>query len=137
MARSTASEAARVASTVPRMPPARYGRPAIRAANSALRSPAKTRCACESANPGSTARPAASTTVSAAGARAAGPVQATLPSAMTSAASVIAANASGWPSLSVVIRRSSLPSQSATYASDGSRGSAATYARSLPGEVAR
>ena len=104
LARSAASEAARVASTVPRMPPARYGRPAIRAANSALRSPAKTRCACESANPGSTARPAASTTASAAGARDAGPVQATLPSAMTSAASVIAAKAPawlapGWPSL--------------------------------------
>src|SRR5204862_446918 len=80
-----------VAATVLRMPPARYGRPAIRAANSALRSPAKTRCACESANPGSTARPAASSTVSAAGARAAGPVHATLSPSMTSAASVVAA----------------------------------------------
>ena len=98
-ARSTASGAARVASTVTRMPPARYGRPAIRAANSALRSPAKTRWACESANPGSTARPLASTTVSAAGARDAGPVHATVPSSMTSAASVTAAKAPGSPSL--------------------------------------
>src|SRR6266571_4805643 len=70
------------------MPPARYGRPAIRAANSALRSPAKTRCACESANPGSTARPAASTAVSVAGARDAGPVHATRSPSMTSAALV-------------------------------------------------
>ena len=85
------SEAARVAATVVRIPPAWYGRPAIRAANSALRSPAKTRCAWESTNPGSTARPSASTTESAAGACPAGPVQATAPSSMTSAASVIAA----------------------------------------------
>ena len=98
-ARSTASEASRVAATVPWMPPARYGRPAIRAANSALRSPAKTRWACESTKPGSTARPAASSTVAAAGARDAGPVQATWPPSMTSAASVSAAKAPASPSL--------------------------------------
>ena len=71
------------------MPPAWYGRPAIRAANSADRSPANTRCACESTKPGSTARPAASTTSSAAGARAAGPVQAIRSSSMTRAASLM------------------------------------------------
>ena len=46
-----------MAATVVAMPPAWYGVPAIRAANSALRSPANTRCACESTKPGSTARP--------------------------------------------------------------------------------
>ena len=78
-ARSSASVAARVAATVDLMPPAWYGRPAIRAANSADRSPANTRCACESTKPGSTARPATSAAASAAGARAAGPVHAITP----------------------------------------------------------
>ncbi len=41
--RSSPSLASRVAATVVRMPPARYGTPAILAANSALRSPAKTK----------------------------------------------------------------------------------------------
>ena len=50
--------------------------------------PAKTRWACESTNPGSTARPRASTMSSAAGARPAGPVQAICPPSMTSAAPV-------------------------------------------------
>ena len=42
----------RVAATVVRMPPAAYGCPAILAANSAARSPAKTRCEWESTKPG-------------------------------------------------------------------------------------
>ena len=42
-ARSTSSGAARVAAIVTLMPPASYGAPAIRAANSAARSPAKLR----------------------------------------------------------------------------------------------
>ncbi len=69
--------AARVAATVVRMPPAAYDSPAIRAANSWARSPAKTRWLWLSTKPGSTARPPASTTSSAAGASAAGPTQAT------------------------------------------------------------
>ena len=69
--------AARVAATVVRMPPAAYGVPAMRAANSGARSPAKTRWEWESTNPGMTARPPASTWTSAAGASAAGPTQAT------------------------------------------------------------
>ncbi len=60
--------AARVAATVVRMPPAEYGVPVIRAANSSARSPANTRCECESTNPGITARPPRSYAVSAAGA---------------------------------------------------------------------
>src|SRR3974390_3039365 len=62
--RSTSSEAARVALTVVRMPPAEYFCPDIRAANSAVRSPAKTRCEWLSTKPGMTARPSASPRVS-------------------------------------------------------------------------
>src|SRR5215831_12246903 len=69
--------------------------PAIRAANSALRSPSNTRWACESTKPGSTARPPQSAMWSAAGARAAGPVHATRPSSTTSAASGMTANGPG------------------------------------------
>src|ERR1019366_9182093 len=69
--------------------------PVIRAANSALRSPAKTRCAWESTNPGTTERPSQSITSSAAGASAAGPVQATRPASTTSAASSMTANEPG------------------------------------------
>ena len=46
-----------MASVVTRMPPAAYGAPAIRAANSSPRSPANTRCVCESTKPGITHRP--------------------------------------------------------------------------------
>ena len=56
------------------MPPPSYGVPDIRAANSADRSPANTRWAWESTNPGTTARPARSRRSSASGARDAGPV---------------------------------------------------------------
>src|SRR5712691_2282206 len=86
MSPSWRSLAAQVAATVLRMPPALYGWPAILAANSAPRSPAKTRCACESTNPGSTARAAASTASSAAGASEERPVQATTPPSITTAA---------------------------------------------------
>ena len=48
------------------MPPAAYGRPAMRAVNSSARSPAKTRCVWLSTKPGTTQRPAASTRPSAA-----------------------------------------------------------------------
>jgi hypothetical protein len=68
LAASASSLAARVAATVVRMPPAEYGSPRIRAANSRERSPAKTRCAWLSTNPGMTAAPATSTSASAAGA---------------------------------------------------------------------
>ena len=61
--------------------------PAIRAANSAARSPANTRCACESTNPGSTQPPPAEIIASAAGASAAGPTQVILPRSITTAAS--------------------------------------------------
>ena len=67
-ARSSSSVAVRVAATVVRMPPPVYGSPAIRAANSAARSPAKTRWAWLSTKPGMTAPPPASSTRSAAGA---------------------------------------------------------------------
>ncbi len=80
--------AARVAATVVRMPPAAYGVPAMRAANSGARSPAKTRWEWLSTNPGITARPPASTWVSAAGASAAGPTQATRSLSITTAAFV-------------------------------------------------
>ena len=43
LARNVSSLAPRVAAIVVRMPPAEYGRPAIRASNSAARSPANTR----------------------------------------------------------------------------------------------
>ena len=85
---SCSSVAARVAATVVRIPPAAYGSPAIRAANSCARSPAKTRWLWLSTKPGSTARPPASTTSSAAGASAAGPTQATRLPSTTSAASL-------------------------------------------------
>jgi hypothetical protein len=68
-ARSSSSDAARVAATVRRMPPATYGWPAMRAANSSARSPAKTRCVWLSTNPGMTARPSASTTTAETSAR--------------------------------------------------------------------
>ena len=64
-ARSSLSVAARVASVVTVMPDAAYGRPAIRAANSSARSPAKTRCVWLSTKPGITQRPAASSCSSA------------------------------------------------------------------------
>ena len=54
------AEAARVASVVTRIPPAAYGAPAIRAANSSPRSPANTRCVWLSTKPGMTQRPPAS-----------------------------------------------------------------------------
>src|SRR5262245_35966731 len=69
------------------MPPAAYGVPAIRAANSWARSPANTRWECESTKPGITARPPASTSTSASGASDAGPVQATRSPSSTRAAS--------------------------------------------------
>lgn len=81
-------------STVVRMPPAAYGRPLIRAANSSARSPANTRCAWESTNPGSTARPPASYASSAAGACPDGPAHAMRPPSMTSAASSISQRSS-------------------------------------------
>ena len=65
-AASSSVDAARVASVVTRMPPAAYGAPAIRAANSSPRSPANTRWVCESTKPGITQRPAASIRSSAA-----------------------------------------------------------------------
>src|SRR5215468_10184478 len=95
LARSCSSLAARVAATVVAMPPAWYAVPAIRAANSALRSPANTRWACESTKPGRTARPPQSAISSAAGACRAGPAHATRPSSTTSAASARAANGPG------------------------------------------
>ena len=54
---SSASVAARVADIVVRIPPASYGRPDIRAANSSARSPANTRWLWLSTKPGSTQRP--------------------------------------------------------------------------------
>src|SRR6266511_3606500 len=87
LARSTSSGAARVAATVVRMPPALYGVPAIRAANSTDRSPAKTRCAWLSTKPGSTARPPRSSRPSASGAVCRGPAYTTTPASTTSAAS--------------------------------------------------
>ena len=86
-ARSWSSGAARVARTDVAMPPPSYGVPDIRAANSADRSPANTRWAWESTNPGITARPARSRRSSASGARDAGPVHRTRPSSTTTAAS--------------------------------------------------
>ena len=60
---SVASSAARVAATVVAIPPAAYGWPLIRAANSADRSPANTRCAWLSTKPGITLAPPKSTRV--------------------------------------------------------------------------
>ena len=59
-AASSRSTRARVAATVDRMPPAEYGCPAIRAANSSERSPANTRWVWLSTKPGITQRPPAS-----------------------------------------------------------------------------
>ena len=84
---SCSSVASRVAATVVRMPPAEYGVPVIRAANSSARSPANTRCECESTNPGITARPPRSIALSAAGASRRGPTHATVLPSITSAAS--------------------------------------------------
>ena len=55
--RSSSSVAPRVAPTDVAIPPASYRVPVIRAENSWERSPAKTRCECESTKPGTTARP--------------------------------------------------------------------------------
>ena len=85
--RSSASVAARVAATGSPMPPPSYGIPAMRAENSAARSPAKTRWLWLSTNPGTTARPPTSTLRSAAGAARPGPTQATRPPSTTTAAS--------------------------------------------------
>ena len=87
--------AARVAATVVRMPPPVYGAPAIRAANSAARSPANTRCAWESTKPGNTAAPPTSSALSAAGARADGPTQATRSPSETTAPRRAACRARG------------------------------------------
>ena len=57
-----------MASIVTLMPPASYGAPAMRAANSAERSPANTRWVWLSTNPGITQRPPTSIRSSAAGA---------------------------------------------------------------------
>ena len=76
-----------VAATVLAMPPPSYGVPVIRAANSAERSPAKTRWLWESTKPGMRVRPPRSICRSAAGACAAFPIQATRPSWTTTAAS--------------------------------------------------
>ena len=59
-ASSSSSGAARVASVVTAIPPASYGAPAIRAANSSARSPAKIRWVWLSTKPGITQRPPAS-----------------------------------------------------------------------------
>src|SRR3954468_20149318 len=59
-AASSSRVAARVASVVTRMPPAAYGAPAMRAANSSPRSPANTRRVWLSTKPGITQRPPAS-----------------------------------------------------------------------------
>ncbi|CAM5691286.1 hypothetical protein SFUMM280S_00363 [Streptomyces fumanus] len=79
-----------MAATVVRMPPAWYGRPDMRALNSSVRSPAKTRWEWEFTKPGSTARPPASTRLSVAGALLDSPVHATRSPSMTTAASRIA-----------------------------------------------
>src|SRR5699024_877425 len=84
---SRSSVASRVAATVVAMPPAEYGRPAIRAANSAVRSPSNTRCVWLSTQPGNAARPPTSTRRSAAGAAAAAPTQAKRVPSSTTAAS--------------------------------------------------
>ena len=57
-----------MASIVTLMPPAAYGAPAMRAANSPERSPANTRCVWLSTNPGITHRPPTSIRSSATGA---------------------------------------------------------------------
>ncbi len=89
-ARSSSSVALRVASTVVAIPPASYGAPAIRAANSSARSPANTRWVWLSTNPGITHRPPASIRSSpAAPARS---IAITRPSSITSAASRTAPN---------------------------------------------
>ena len=78
--------AARVAATVTPMPPPSYGWPVMRAANSVLRSPAKTRWLCESTKPGMITRPPTSMLLSAAGTAAVEPIQAIMPSSTTRAA---------------------------------------------------
>ena len=77
--------AARVASVVSGIPPASYGAPAIRAANSSARSPAKIRWVWLSTKPGIAQRPAASRRSSAAAP--AGSIALTSPSSITSAQS--------------------------------------------------
>ena len=84
--RSSSSPAARVASIVVLMPPASYGVPAMRAANSALRSPAKTRWVWLSTKPGITQRPSTSTRSSHGGADPR-PMATTTPSSITTWAS--------------------------------------------------
>src|ERR1039458_8834440 len=86
---STLEGAERVAATVADVPPASESVPAILAVNSSTRSPAKTRCVCESTNPGTTHRPAASSTSSAAGEVLAPPIQATVPFSTTRSTSRI------------------------------------------------
>ena len=92
----------RVAAMVTLIPPASYGAPAIRAANSAARSPANTRWVWLSTNPGITHRPPASIRWSAAGA---GPV----PTAATRSPSITTWASVSSPS-SVLVTSSPMPS---------------------------
>ena len=111
------SDASRVAAIVTLMPPAAYGAPAIRAANSALRSPANTRCVWLSTNPGITQRPAASIRSSACGAT---PV----PTARTCSSSKTSQASASSPS-SVFVTSSPMPSTTRAHGS-ASASSAAT-----------
>src|SRR5882757_204172 len=99
----------------------------MRAPNSVVRSPAKTRWVWLSTQPGTTARPSTSTRESAAGASAAGPTQVTRSPSITSAASV------SLPSAPSLVVNSAMPVTTTEDLLAGSRvNSAATAPPSRP-----